>query len=356
MKETLIQAILDNPEKYGRFNRSILNKLSEQDLSDIIVGNETIEEEITPKAEPKKKTAKQKAAEAKTIKEAEKEAAKAEQEVKEAAAKAEKEAKAKKAKESNKKTTPAKNIKKLSSSINKEEDYIIEFKDIFKSFSNKGGKKKVHQGVSFGIRRGETVALVGANGAGKTVLMETLVRVIHQDSGQIIFDMDGLNPFNEIGMQFQDADSTGNLTPKELIKFISIMYKDKVDQAQTEEMIRVYGITEYINRKIKKLSGGQRQRVNLLLATMHNPKLMILDEFITGLDILSVRDILEYIRGLKEKNNSTLIIISHQPEEIKNLSDRIFVLRDGTIQDELLTKDVNKKYDGDFGQFLVEEI
>lgn len=242
------------------------------------------------------------------------------------------------------------------SNISTSGDHIIKFEGIVKSFKDKDGKKEVHKGVTFNIRRGETVALLGANGAGKTVLMETLVRVQKQNEGKITYDFEGEDPFKEIGMQFQDADSTGNLTPKEMVNFISTIYKDKVSDKQTKEMIEIYGIKEYYNRKIKKLSGGQRQRVNLLLATMHNPKLMILDEFITGLDIISVRDILEYIQKLKEKNNATLIIISHQPEEIKNLSERVFILKDGIIQDELLTRDIDRKYNGDFSKFLLEVI
>ncbi len=247
-------------------------------------------------------------------------------------------------------------IKPKTNNIKSEEGNIIVFDDIKKTFKEKGGDKEVHKGVTFSIKKGETVALLGANGAGKTVLMETLVRVRKQNSGKIIYDFDGLDPFEEIGMQFQDADSTGNLTPNEMIKFISLMYSEKVNPEQTKEMVKVFGIEEYADKKIKKLSGGQRQRVNLLLATMHNPKLMILDEFITGLDIISVRDILEYIKDLKEKNNSTLIIISHQPEEIKNLSERIFVLKDGKVQAEHLTSDIEKEYDGDFARFLLEAI
>ncbi len=238
----------------------------------------------------------------------------------------------------------------------KSNDNIISINEVTKSFREKRGKNKVHKGITLDIARGETVALVGANGAGKTVLMETLVRIIKQDKGYIKYDFEGMDPFEEIGMQFQDADSTGRLTPKEMVTFIKKMYRDKVDDKQLKEMIEIYGIKDYYTKKIKKLSGGQRQRVNLLLATMHNPKLMILDEFITGLDILSVRDILEYIKKLKQMNNSTLIIISHQPDEIKSLSDRIFALKDGVIAGEWMTKDINNQYKGDFSKFLLETI
>lgn len=300
MRDIIIDIILSNKTKYGTAPRTELDKLTDVEISKIITQEIKSNTLVTQKKKEATKTTKGKTAKA--------------------------------------------------------NDPIIKFEDIQKTFKNKGQDKKVHKGVSFEIQRGETVALLGANGAGKTVLMETLVRVQKQDKGRITYDFNGLNPFLEIGMQFQDADSTGNMTPAEMIKFISIMYSSKVSKEQTDEMIKVYGIEEYINWKIKKLSGGQRQRVNLLLATMHNPKLMILDEFITGLDIVSVRDILEYIKKLKEKNNATLIIISHQPEEIKNLSERVFILKDGIIQDEMKTSDIDKTYNGDFSKFLLEVI
>ncbi len=234
---------------------------------------------------------------------------------------------------------------------------FIEIKGLKKSFGRKGNKKEVHKDITLKVYEGETLAIIGANGSGKTVLMETIVGVRKQDEGKIIFDFGkGKDPFEEIGMQFQDSDANSKLKPKEMIEFIRKMYESKVDKDQLNEMIKIFGVEEFVDRKIKKLSGGQRQRLNLLLATMHNPKLMILDEFITGLDIISVHNILDYIKKMKEDNNSTMIIISHQPSEIKKLSDRILVLKDGEIKSEYLTKDIEEKYKGDFDRFLIEHI
>ncbi len=229
---------------------------------------------------------------------------------------------------------------------------IISMSGIKKSFGN----KEVHKGIDLDIYEGETLAILGSNGAGKTVLMETLVRVQKQDEGYIEFDFNGKDPFEEIGMQFQDADSNSSLTPKQMITFICKMYGDKVNKEQLDEMIKIYGIDEFYKRRIKKLSGGQKQRVNLLLATMHNPKFMILDEFITGLDILSVQGILKYIEKLKSMNNSTLVIISHQPEEIKSLADRVAILKDGVIAKIMTKAEIEKAYKGDYTKFLVENI
>lgn len=232
------------------------------------------------------------------------------------------------------------------------QNIIVKIENLKKSFK----KKEVHKGINLEIIRGETLAIIGANGAGKTVLMETLVRVQKQNEGMISFDFNGEDPFEEIGMQFQDADSSTKLKPAQMVKFIKMMYKNKVDTTQLNEMIDIYGIREYYKRPIKKLSGGQKQRVNLLLATMHNPRFMILDEFITGLDILSVQGILKYIEKLKAKNNSTLVIISHQPEEIKNLADRVAILKDGVIKMILTKEQIIREYNGDYTKFLLENI
>ncbi len=264
----------------------------------------------------------------------------------------------KKVKVQSKQKTSSKNssVLKMKKTQTNKQKAIIKVEDLTKSFKSGLKSNNVHKGVTFNIYEGETLAIIGANGAGKTVLMETLVRIQKQNSGKITFDFNGLDPFEEIGMQFQDADSNSNLTPLELINFIKKMYGEKVDKNQLEEMLDVFGIRSYIKKKIKQLSGGQKQRVNLLLATMHNPKFLILDEFITGLDILSVRDILEYISNLKERNESTLVIISHQPQEIESLADRIIILKDGVITEEYTHEEVKKKWKGDFTNFLLESI
>ncbi len=254
------------------------------------------------------------------------------------------------------KTNSKKNTTSKKKQTKSNKKVIIRIEGLTKSFKSGFKSNEVHKGVTFDIYDGETLAIIGANGAGKTVLMETLVRIQKQNSGNITYNFDGMDPFEEIGMQFQDADSNSNLTPLELINFIKKMYGKKVDNGQLEEMLDVFGIRPYLKKRIKKLSGGQKQRVNLLLATMHNPKFLILDEFITGLDILSVRDILEYIAKLKEKNNSTLVIISHQPQEIEKLAERIVILKDGVITDEYSNDEVRKKWKGDFTNFLIESI
>lgn len=219
-------------------------------------------------------------------------------------------------------------------------------------------RKIILKGVSLFVRKGETLALIGANGAGKTVLMETLLGLNKIDSGQIYLNL-GKKSYKEnlkeAGIQFQQSKFPNRSKVKTLINSYKKLYGKKVDKDQLEEMINIFGIRDFYNEKINKLSGGQKQRINLLLSIMHNPKLMILDEFITGLDIRSVRKIVTYVNDLKVKNNSSMIIISHQPEEVQELSDRIIVLNNGVITLETNTNNVLEKYDS-MASFIEENI
>lgn len=229
---------------------------------------------------------------------------------------------------------------------------ILEIKDVKKSF----GQTSVLKGVNLNIKKGETLAIVGANGAGKTVLMETVSGLTQKDGGSVNFTPGtGHNPQDEIGFQFQETDIPPTTKVKTIINFYKNVYAYRIDEAELVDVIEKFGVTEFMDNKVGKLSGGQKQRLNLLLAIIHRPKLMILDEFITGLDIHSVKSILEYVREVQQKNNATLIIITHQPEEIKMLADRIAIMKEGKIKC-IITNDFIEEHWHTHSEFLLEAI
>ncbi len=252
------------------------------------------------------------------------------------------------------KTAKAKNDSKTIEALNTE---IEKLKQEIKP--EKGVKKTVLKGVTLGLRQGETLALVGANGAGKTVMIETLLGINTPDSFEHMFINLGHDSYieniREVGIQYQQSKIQPNLKVKDAIRRQASLYGDRVDFEEVHNMMEAFGIIEFISSKVESLSGGQKQRLNLLLAVLHQPKLMILDEFITGLDVKTVRNIITYINGLKVKNNASMIIISHQPEEIEELADRIIVLKEGKVVDETNPEEVVKKY-GDMAVFLEEVI
>lgn len=216
-------------------------------------------------------------------------------------------------------------------------------------------EKEVLKGITFGLRQGETLALVGANGAGKTVLIETILGMnIPKKYKRILLNLGhktNTKNLKEIGIQYQQSKIQSNLRVKDAIKSQANLYGKRVDFEEVNKMMEAFGIVEFISMKVESLSGGQKQRLNLLLAIMHQPKLMILDEFITGLDVKTVRNIITYVNQLKHKNNASMIIISHQPEEIEELADRILVMKDGKIVDQTTPEKVIKEF-GDTARFL----
>ncbi len=222
------------------------------------------------------------------------------------------------------------------------ENKILEIKNLHVSFKD----KKVINDVSFFLKEGETIAIIGKNGSGKTVLMETIMSFIEPKSGTIKLNLGEetyVDNLKKVGIQYQDSNFENNIKVKNIIKNMNNSNININSNDVMEKLIN-FDINEILNKKVNKISGGQQQRLNLFLSVLHNPKLMILDEFITGLDIVSVRKMVKFINELKIKNNSSMIIVSHQPEEIEKLSDRILVLKEGKIILETTPKEVIEKY------------
>lgn len=234
---------------------------------------------------------------------------------------------------------------------------LIEIKKLSTKFKEGKDYKVVHNELDLDVYDGEVLSIIGKNGCGKTTLVQTLVGLKKLQSGEINF-ADDFDLRNETGIQFQTEDKTSDLIrPKNLIKFFTKFYgAEKINEEKLNEMIEVFGLTEFMNRKLNKLSGGQRQRLNLLLAVMSQPRLIILDEFTTGLDISSVMGILEYIMKMKKENKATIIVITHQSKEIKMMADRVVHMRDGKIADEFTHKEIVEKYKNDFDDFLYKTI
>lgn len=255
-----------------------------------------------------------------------------------------------------KKATAKKTSVKNKASASKKE-VLLSIKGLHTSFSNKGsGKKVVHSNLDLDLYEGETLSIIGVNGAGKTVLAETIVGIREIQKG-VMIEKEGFDRKLNSGIQFQSEDNPSDLIkPKNLISFYKKFYKNIVSEEHIKEMIQIFGIEEFLNRKMNKLSGGQKQRLNLLLSVISKPKLLVLDEFTTGLDIASVIDILEYITNFVKENNSTLVVITHNAKEIKMMADRVVLIKDGIATNEITTKQINTKYKGDFDQYLIDQI
>lgn len=233
-----------------------------------------------------------------------------------------------------------------------EKKKIIEVIDVVKKF----GHKVANDHISFDIYEGERVGLIGANGAGKTTLVEQLIGVSKPTSGKIKYNFKyDITPQEQMGMQFQDSSYPEGLTVKDVIDFSLDIYGASIDKKELDYLLQVFQVKDFYKAKAKGLSGGQQQKLNVLLAVAHNPKIVILDEISTGLDISAREEIVGYVDKITRDKKMTTILISHHMSEIEQLCDRVIILSNGKVYAEETIANIKKKH-GSLGEFMKEVI
>ena len=201
--------------------------------------------------------------------------------------------------------------------------------------------------VTFSIRKGETLGLVGESGCGKSTLSKTLIRLYKPDDGKIMFEQYGDLALKEgtaltkarrdIQMVYQDPYSS--LNPKmtirqmfyEILSVHHICPKEEFEK-KTIEILDMVGMPSYaLDRYPSAFSGGQRQRIGIARALVLNPALLIADEPVSALDMSIQAQIINLLMDLKAKLNLTMLFISHDLRVVQYLSDRVIVMYLGRV-------------------------
>lgn len=213
-------------------------------------------------------------------------------------------------------------------------DCLLEGKNINKSF----GDHTVLKDVSFQIRQGEIVGLVGRNGMGKTTLMKCILGLIKIDSGELFFKGEtgyytDKAMMDEIGYLL-DCKLFENLNAYENIK-IQQWYKGERYEIEEEKKIinNILNLVDLDNdkKKVKQYSFGMKQRLGLALALLGNTKLLILDEPFVGLDPVGIQTIRKFILKVSKEHEMAVIISSHQLSEIEDFCERFLFISDGQL-------------------------
>ena len=195
--------------------------------------------------------------------------------------------------------------------------------------------KTVHavKDVSFDIRPGEILALIGPNGSGKTSTVECLEGLRAPSCGHV--EVFGLNPlthrkqiYTRLGIQLQDVEYPEKIRVGELCSLFSSFYEQPADWKKLLEQL---GLSEKSRRTVKKLSGGEKQRLSILLALLPRPKLLILDELTTGLDPEIRNGMWESLKQIRSTGTS-ILLVSHYMDEVEALADRLLFLVQGRAQ------------------------
>lgn len=223
---------------------------------------------------------------------------------------------------------------------------LIEVKNVVKEFGKNKKKVVALKGISFDIKDGENLALIGSNGAGKTTIVEIIAGLNKPTTGEIIYHFDDKNENinRNLGIQFQDSTYPAGLTVKRIISFILDAYGSSMTKDELKDIIDRFGVTSFYHQNAKSLSGGQSQRLNVLLALLHRPKVVFLDELSTGLDIRIRNEIKVFVKDYAKKYNMNIVLISHDMNEVEYLADRAIIMKDGEIVNEVKIKDLAKKH------------
>ncbi len=199
--------------------------------------------------------------------------------------------------------------------------------------------------VNLKVYEGESIAIIGANGAGKTTISEMISGVSKPSRGHIKYEFGSTKEeiAKNIGIQFQDNIFPNGVWVRDLLHFYASIYHVDVKSKDFDDMLEVFDLKDFMKKSASNLSGGQRQRLNVILSFLHKPKLLLLDEVSTGLDIKSRNSIRNYIKIISKKNKSTLILVSHNMDEVEFLCDRVILMESGKIIEDMLIKDVIDK-------------
>ena len=206
---------------------------------------------------------------------------------------------------------------------------MIEITDLYKKF----GKLTVLDGLNLKIdaKDGGVFAVLGPNGSGKTTLIKCLLGMVIPNKGDVKFqgksvlkEWDYRNNLNYLP---QIANFPANLSVIELIKMVKNL---RPKQANENELITLFGLEPFLNKKLGNLSGGTKQKVNIVLTFMFDSDLIILDEPTTGLDPIALIYLKDLIRKEREKGK-TILITTHIMSVVEELANEIVFLLDGKI-------------------------
>ncbi|MBH8566568.1 ABC transporter ATP-binding protein [Nostoc sp. CENA67] len=196
------------------------------------------------------------------------------------------------------------------------------------------GQRKVLQNLNLHIDSGEIYGLLGANGAGKTTTINIICNLLKADSGNIKINNQAVSEVTKkiIGIAPQENLLYKTLSCEENLKFFADIYglDRQTRQRQIKHTLRAVNLLDRAKSPVETLSGGMQRRLNIAVALVHQPKLVILDEPTTGLDIEARYEIWELIRQLKNQG-ITILLTTHLLDEAERLCDRIGIMRNGRI-------------------------
>ena len=215
------------------------------------------------------------------------------------------------------------------------------------------GKKQVLFDVSIEVSKGEIVLLAGSNGSGKSTLLKAIYGILplwnfplERGKGCVVFDGENITgkPTSALlkkGLLYipQKNNLFENLTVKENLEMAGLTLHRKVLQQRIENVLAIFtALVPHLNRTPMKLSGGEKTLLTLAMATLHQPKMILVDEPLIGLSPKNTTFVIENLKTLNRKSGITLLIVEHRIKECSRISNKVIGLKLGRIFNETEVK------------------
>ena len=253
---------------------------------------------------------------------------------------------------------------------------LVEIENLQVKFNTDSGEVNAVNGISFNIKKGETLALVGESGSGKSVTARAIIRLLAEnaiisDQTSIKFNGTNINSYSEkeyqnirgknISMIFQEPMSSLNpiyTIENQISEVLKIhgKFSDKELKEKCLELLKQVQIPEPESRLSQyphQLSGGQRQRIMIAIAIANNPDLLIADEPTTALDVTVQTEILKLLQSLQQKYQMSILFITHDLTIVRQISDRVCVMYNGKIKETGITKEIFENPKDDYTKHLL---
>ncbi|WP_411168101.1 ABC transporter ATP-binding protein [Clostridium sp. MB05] len=220
---------------------------------------------------------------------------------------------------------------------------MLEIKNLSKSFK----KNKAIDNVSFSLDTGEIAILCGPNGAGKTTTLKCILSLLRKDSGEVLIDGKSTKDRNireTLAYIPETPDLYNLLTVWEHFKFIALAYNIKDWTSKAEDLMSVFNLSNKKDALAKDLSKGMKQKVSIIMALIHNPNILLIDEPFVGLDPNGIKEFREMLAKIKELGK-TILVSTHILASMEKISDTMILMKDGKIVDSGTKEYLKEKYE-----------
>ena len=220
---------------------------------------------------------------------------------------------------------------------------IVEIKELFKTID----KEEILSDINLQIAEGEIYGLLGPNGAGKTTLMKCMLSLLTITSGSIEIFGKNLQEHREeilsqVGSIIETPIFYENCTAKEILEIHAQYMGKNITELDIINTLRMVGLKN-TTKKVKEFSLGMRQRLGLARAFLTKPRLLILDEPINGLDPVGIQEIRNILQLLSKEHGITILISSHILSEISQIADKIGVIKNGSMIEQVYMEELMKE-------------